>query len=124
MELGSGLYQIALALYFCREYEAAAVAARQGIRSYRSSGLLPCTRRGARPAWSDCGGEGGPGGRLSRLRRSMLKPISGTPSGGTARRPRSRARSPAQGRLGGVRGGLSVTAVGKGPKGDLMSSFD
>jgi adenylate cyclase len=28
------LYQIALALYFCREYEAAAEAARQGIRSY------------------------------------------------------------------------------------------
>ena len=28
------LYQIALALYFCREYEAAVEAARQGIRSY------------------------------------------------------------------------------------------
>ena len=28
------LYQIAQALYFCREYEAAAEAARQGIRSY------------------------------------------------------------------------------------------
>jgi adenylate cyclase len=28
------LYQIALAFYFCREYEAAAEAARQGIRSY------------------------------------------------------------------------------------------
>jgi adenylate cyclase len=28
------LYQIALALYFCREYAAAAEAARQGIRSY------------------------------------------------------------------------------------------
>jgi adenylate cyclase len=28
------LYQIALALYFCREYEAAAEAARQGISSY------------------------------------------------------------------------------------------
>jgi len=28
------LYQIALALYFCREYEAAAETARQGIRSY------------------------------------------------------------------------------------------
>jgi tetratricopeptide (TPR) repeat protein len=28
------LYQIALALYFCREYAAAAEAANQGIRSY------------------------------------------------------------------------------------------
>ena len=28
------LYQIALALYFCREYAAAGEAARQGIRSY------------------------------------------------------------------------------------------
>src|SRR5215467_10436233 len=28
------LYQIALALYFCRDYEASAQAARQGIRSY------------------------------------------------------------------------------------------
>src|SRR5262245_14323203 len=28
------LYQIALAFYFCREYAAAAEAARQGIRSY------------------------------------------------------------------------------------------